>query len=93
MEVELQKFKSQNIMCAKAEMRDLKPKILCGSGTAELQIAVYFMCGSGTTGLPSIIHCAEAECQTLNTHKILFADAEFKVSVQWRQNLKYRICT
>ena len=29
-------------LCAKAELRDLKPK-LCGSGTAERQVAVYFL--------------------------------------------------
>ena len=28
-------------LCAKVELRDLKPKLLCGSGTAERQIAVY----------------------------------------------------
>ena len=64
MEAELQNFKSHNILCAKAELQDLKPKLLCGSGTAERQVAVYFLCGSGTTGLPSIIPCVEAECQT-----------------------------
>ena len=93
MEAALQNFKSHNILCARAELRDLKPKPLCGSGTAELQVAVYFLCGSGKTGLPSINPCAEAECQTLNTHNILCADVEFKVSVLWRQNLKYRIYT
>ena len=92
-EAELQNFKSHDILCAKAELRDLRPKLLCGSGTAERQVAVYFLWGSGPTGLPSIIPCAEAECQTLNSHNILCAEAELKVSVQWRQNLKYRICT
>ena len=47
-------------LCAKAELRDLKPKLLCGSGTAERQVTVYFLCGSGTTELPSIIPCVEA---------------------------------
>ena len=59
MEAELQIFKSHNILCAKAELLDLKSKLLCGSGTAERQVAVYFQCGSGTTGLPSIIPCAK----------------------------------
>ena len=68
MEAELQNFKSHNILCAKAELRYLKPKLLCGSVTAERQVAVYFLCGSGTTELPSIFPCAEAECQTLNSH-------------------------
>ena len=72
----------RKILCAKAELRDLKPKLLCGSGTAERQVAVYFLCGSGTTGLPSIIPCAEAECQTLSSNNILCAEAELKVSVQ-----------
>ena len=43
----------------KAELWNLKPKILCGSGTAERQVAVYFLRGSGTTEHPSIIPCAE----------------------------------
>ena len=54
-----------DILCAKAELRDLKPKLLCGSGTVERQVAVYFSCGSGTTELPTIIPCVEAEYQTL----------------------------
>ena len=45
----VQNSKSHTIPCAKAELRDLKPKLLCGSGTAERQVAVYFLCGSGTT--------------------------------------------
>ena len=93
MKTELQNFKSHNILCAKAELWDLVPKLLCGSGTAERQVEVYFLCGSGTTKRPSIIPCVEAECQTLNSHNILCAEAEPKVSVQWRPNLKYRICT
>ena len=95
MEAELQNFKSHNILCAKAELRDLKPKLLCGSGTTERQVAVYFLCGSGTMGLPSIIPCAEVDSQTLNSQNILCAETELQnlVSVQWRQNLKYRMCT
>ena len=54
-----------DILCEKAEVRDLKPKLLCASGTAERQVAVYYLCGSGTTEIPSIIPCAEAELQTL----------------------------
>ena len=49
-----------DILCAKAELRDLKPKLLCGSGTAERQVAVYFLCGSETTEHPNIIPCVEA---------------------------------
>ena len=65
-------------LCTKAELRDLKPKLLCGSGTAERQVAVYFLCGSGTTELPSIIPCAKAELQILNSHNILNAEAELR---------------
>ena len=53
------------------QLRDLMPKLLCGSGTAERQVAVYFFCGSGTTDFPSIIPCAKAELQTLKSHNIL----------------------
>ena len=108
-EAELQNSKSHTIPCAKAELRDLKPKLLCGSGTAERQVAVYFLCGSGTTehiwptnDMKSVPHfcfansCAEVECQTLKSHNILCAEVELrnlKVSVQWKQNLKYRMCS
>ena len=34
-----------------AELRDLKPKCLCGSGTAGRQVAVYFLFGCETTEL------------------------------------------
>ena len=40
--------------------------------------------------------CAEVECQTLKSHNILCAEVELrnlKVSVQWKQNLKYRMCS
>ena len=36
---------------AKAELWDMKPKFLCGSGTAKRQVAVYFLCGSGIADL------------------------------------------
>ena len=68
-------------LCAKAELRDLKPKLLCRSGTAERQVAVYLLYGNGTTELPSINSCAEAELQTLKSHDIQCAEAELKVSV------------
>ena len=67
-----------NILCAMAELRDLKPKLLCGSGTAEREVAVYFLCGSGTTELPSIIPCAEAELQTLKSYNSLCTEAELR---------------
>ena len=67
---------------------------------AELQNAVYFLCGSGTTELPSIIPCAEAELQTLKSHSILCAEAELRnlksqyipnAEVELRHNLRQRI--
>ena len=67
-----------DILCAKVDLLDLKPNLLCGSGTAERQVAVYFLCGSGTTELPSIIPCSEAELQTLKSHNILCAEAELR---------------
>ena len=73
-----------DILCPKAELRDLKPKLLCGSRTAERQVAVYFLSGSGTTELPSIIPCAEAEFQTLKSHNFLCAEAEL-----WKLKSQY----
>ena len=67
-----------NILRAKALLRDLKPKLLCGSGNAERQVALYFQRGSRTTELPSIIPCAEAGFQTLKSHNILCAEAELR---------------
>ena len=78
MDAELQNFKSHNILCAKAELRDMKPRLLLGSATAERQVAVYFLCGSGTTRLPNIIPCADAERQTFNSHNFLCAEAELR---------------
>ena len=72
-----------DILCAKAELRDLKSKLLCGCGTAERQVAVYFLCGSGTKELPSIIPCAETELQTLKSHNIQCAEEELR-------NLKFQ---
>ena len=71
-----------DILYTKAELRDLKLKLLCWSGTAERRVTVYFLCGSGITELPSIIiSCAEAEFQTLKSHNFLCAEAELKVSL------------
>ena len=52
---------TMDILCAKVELRDLKPKLMCGSWTAERQVALYNYNNSGTTELSSIIPCAEAE--------------------------------
>ena len=65
-----------DILCAKAELRDLKPKLLCGNGTAERQVATYISCVEAE--LPSIIPCEEAELQTLKSHNRLCAEAELR---------------
>ena len=57
---------------------NLKPKLLCGNGNAERQVAVCFLCGSGTMELPSIIPYAEAELRT-KSHTIFYV---------WKRNLK-----
>ena len=36
------------ILCAEAELRDLKSKLLYGSGTAKLQVILNLLYGSGT---------------------------------------------
>ena len=64
---------------------------VCEGGTAELEAKALvwkrncgtssrsiFFGGSGTTELPSIIPCAEAEFQTLKSHNILCAEAELR---------------
>ena len=56
----------------------LEAKALVGSGTAERQVAVYFLCGNRTSELPSIIPCAEAELQTLKSHNIQCAEEELR---------------
>ena len=38
----------QNILCAEAELRDLKSKLLYGSRTAKLQVILNLLYGSGT---------------------------------------------
>ena len=68
-------------LCAKAELRDLKPKLLCGSGTAERQVAVYFLRGRELWNFQALFLCSEAEFQTFKSHNILCAEAELKVAV------------
>ena len=43
----MRNFKSQNILCVEAELRDLKSKLLYGSGTAKLQVVLNLLYGSG----------------------------------------------
>ena len=59
------------------ELRGLKPKLLCKSGSAERQVAIC-LAWSGTTEFPSIIPCAEVDFQTLKSHNILCAEAELR---------------
>ena len=68
-----------DILRANAELRGLKPKLMCGSGTAERQVAVYFLCRSGTTELPSIIPCADLKVTQYSIYGR--GTAELKVSV------------
>ena len=46
-EAELRNFKSQNILCAEAELQ-IVVYALCGTGNAEFQVTVYSLRGSGT---------------------------------------------
>ena len=49
-EVKLRNFKSQNILCAEAELQ-IVVYALCGSGNAEFQVTVYSLRGGGTSEL------------------------------------------
>ena len=43
----LRNFKSQIVLCAKAELLNFET-YMCGSETAELQVTGYSLCGGGT---------------------------------------------
>ena len=75
----MRNFKSQNILCAEAELRDLKSKLLYGSGTAKLpshsmflvrkqncaisELQVTLFCMRKRNLKSQYIPCAEAERQ------------------------------
>ena len=54
-------FKSQNILRAEVELRDLKSKLLYGSGTAKLQVVLNLWKRNCVTSKPQYFPCAEAE--------------------------------
>ena len=59
-----------DILCAQSELQDLKPKLLCGSGTAERQVAV----GGGGGG-----SCVEAELRNFQAlHVFLVRKRNFR---------------
>ena len=81
-EAKLRNFQSQDILCVEAELRDLKSKLLYGSGLrnfksyliycmeAELRdfrATVFSLCGSGI-----------ASFQSSKSHTILYAEAELR---------------
>ena len=68
---------------AKAELRDLKPKLLCGSGTTERKVAVYFLCGSGTTDFQALflVRSGIADLKVTQYSMCGSGTAELKVSV------------
>ena len=85
MEAELQNFKSHSILCAKAELRDLKPKLFvwkwnCRTSSRSIFLVwkrnygtskYYSVCGSGVSGLKFTQH---SMCRS--------GTAELKVSVE-----------
>ena len=64
-------------MCEGVATR-LEVKALVWKRNCGTSVAVYFLCGSGATTLPSFIPCAEAEYQILKSHNILCAEAELQ---------------
>ena len=56
----------------------LEAKALVWKRNCGTSVAVYFLYGSGTTELPSIIPCAEVEFQVLKSYNILCAEAELR---------------
>ena len=65
----MRNFKSQNILCAEAELRDLKSKLLHGSGTAKLLSRTKFIVWKRNcvTSKPQYFPCAEAELHHFRT--------------------------
>ena len=66
---ETMELKSQNILCAEAELRDLKSKLLYGSGTAKTSSRTKFIVWKRNcvTSKPQYFPCAEAELRHFST--------------------------
>ena len=76
----LRNFKSQIVLCAKAdcsvcesrtaELRDIVYS-LCGSETAKLQVTEYSLCGGGTTRLKVKAFVWKQNCETSSRTKFI----------------------
>ena len=91
MEAELQNFKSHNILCAKAKLRDLKQSS-CVDVELQNVKSQYISCVEAELRDFQALFLVRKRNVRPSIDNILRGEAELKVSVQWRQNLKYRIC-
>ena len=66
---------TSELLYAEVELWNFKSKLLCGSRTAELQVVVYFLCGSGISK-PQYIHFVEL--RNFKSHTILCVEAELR---------------
>ena len=57
----LRNFKSQIVLCAKAELLNFETE-------AELQVTGYSLCGGGIAGLKSQSSCMEAELRNFKSY-------------------------
>ena len=79
-------FKSQNILCAEAELRDLKSKLLYGRGTAKLpshsisELQVTLFCMRKRNFKSQYIPCAEVELQAKEYSMCGSGTAELQVT-------------
>ena len=66
----LRNFKSQIVLCAKADLRDIVYS-LCRSETAELQVTEYSLCGGGTARLKVKALVWKRNCKTSSRTKFI----------------------
>ena len=63
----LRNFKSQIVLCAKAELLNFET-LYIPCAEAELQVAGYSLCGGGIAGLKSQSSCMEEELRNFKSY-------------------------
>ena len=74
------KVRTADRLCAKGGLRDLKPKLLCGSGTAERQVASqYISCVEvKLRNFQALLLVRKRNCGPYMSHNILCAEAKLR---------------
>ena len=78
--MKLQNFKSQIVLCAKAELLNFRDIVysVCVSETAELQVTEYSLYGGGTAGLKVKALVWKRNCETSKPQYFPCAESELR---------------